>query len=777
MEEKYLSKDAFLDLTFGSTILFPFQEAAITEIRDKFLQYRAAPNMTKGKEDPFVQFLRAITGAGKTPILAGAINEISQAYNYAPLILWTSKTAAVIGQTLSNFDHGGKYRSLIPGFTVKDISNVQIGEILDTTSKLIITSTVASFNRSSKEGLNVFTLRHDKAGNISLWEALSRRNGKPLFIVYDEGHNTTDNQIDLLFELIPDAILLASATPKVTPRLHSFIKGNLNDQETIQEIATTVQTRYVVENELIKSTITLTDYNNQAEFIILDMVAQYREAERLAKDAEIAIEPKCIYVSATNEIGDQGLPFHQRTSRPISIWRTLVEKANIHPDDIAIYCSHKGEGFPRNFHLIRKFEELKNGKFKHIIFNLGLQEGWDDPEVYFAYIDKTLNSATEITQIIGRVLRQPNSKRTPYELLNSAHFFVNCPSDKFNTVIAEIRTQIGTHYNDPGNDYIRVIIQSKTKPEPLQVRMNTSITFPKLALAADPDVVKAMVKILNDFPDYGKLSNQAISSGNQQTTAVNVETGVTKELKKKTQGLGQMIKIGDLFRKELFRLSKDAAEALDDNFTNNGKFCSEICYISQAAKEVRSLAMKVADTYAQFIAIEPGIEEFIVPEFQPSSLAYKRFNNSLHEGYDALNPDEVKVAEAIDSLGYPWFRNLPNADGYKIPLPLVSLNARNFFPDFIVLGKKTIWCIDPKGWHLLSNAIRDKLVENIKLDNNLLMKVVLISRGNIQINGDKQTVVSKKGATLLWKRGPRSIQFLGYYEDYLSGLQDVLVET
>jgi type III restriction enzyme len=757
--------------------LFPFQEAAVIEIRDKFLQYIAAPNMTKGKEDPFVQFLRAITGAGKTPILASSISDMSQAYDIAPVILWTSKTIAVVGQTLSNFDNGGKYYSLIPGFTVKDISAVQIADVIDKTNKLIITSTVASFNRASKEGLNVFNPQTDHSGNISLWDALSRRNGKPLFIVYDEGHNTTDNQIDLLFELEPDAVLLASATPKVTPRLRSFIRGDLNEQRTIREIATTIETKYVVENELIKSTISVTDYDNPEEFILLDMVAQYRQAERMAKDVEIAIQPKCIYVSTTNDAGDKDLPFHQRKSRPLVIWRTLVEKASVHPDDIAIYCSLKGDGFPKNFHLIRKFEDLQSGNFKHIIFNLGLQEGWDDPEVYFAYIDKTLNSATEITQIIGRVLRQPYSKRTPYELLNSAHFFVNCPTEKFSTVIADIKTQIGTHYNDPGNDYIRVIVQSKTKPDPLPMRGDTEITIPRLALAADPDVVRAMVKVLGAFPDYGKLLEESICEGEQLTTLVDVETGATKDLKKKLLGVGQMVKMGDLFRKELSRLSKDAAEALDDNFTNSGKFSSEICYTSQAAKEVRSLALKVAETYAQFIAIEPGIEGFIVPPFQPSSSRFIRFNNSLHEGYDGLNAEEVKVAEAIDALGFHWFRNLPNADGYRIPLPLISINARNFFPDFIVFGEKTIWCIDPKGWHLLNSAIRDKLVENISLDSKQVMKVVLLSKGKVQINGDKYAVVSKKGATLLWKRGPRSIQFVEYYEDYVAGLRDVLVDA
>lgn len=38
-----------------------------------------------------------------------------------------------------------------------------------------------------------------------------------------------------------------------------------------------------------------------------------------------------------------------------------------------------------------------------MIFNLSLQEGWDDPLVYFAYIDKSMESTIQVEQIIGRL--------------------------------------------------------------------------------------------------------------------------------------------------------------------------------------------------------------------------------------------------------------------------------------------------------------------------------------------------------------------------------------
>jgi len=69
--------------------LFPFQDNAVLEIRDKFLRYLDSSHTREKRDRPFIQFLRAITGAGKTPILAGAISEMAQAVAPTPIVLCT----------------------------------------------------------------------------------------------------------------------------------------------------------------------------------------------------------------------------------------------------------------------------------------------------------------------------------------------------------------------------------------------------------------------------------------------------------------------------------------------------------------------------------------------------------------------------------------------------------------------------------------------------------------------------------------------------------------
>jgi type III restriction enzyme len=153
---------------------------------------------------------------------------------------------------------------------------------------------------------------------------------------------------------------------------------------------------------------------------------------------EININPKVIYVSNTNIIAETGerddplLLFEQRKSRPITIWKYLTGKYKIDPDDIAVYCDLKVDlrfPLPDNFHLFsggdNDYNDFIAGNYHHIIFNLSLQEGWDDPECYFAYIDKDMGSRDQVTQVLGRVLRQPMTHHFSNTDLNTAHIYVH----------------------------------------------------------------------------------------------------------------------------------------------------------------------------------------------------------------------------------------------------------------------------------------------------------------------------------------------------------------
>jgi type III restriction enzyme len=99
--------------------LLPFQAEAATQIAGRFRDYMQDPLAVRLTQlVPFYQNLAAITGAGKTLILADAVEQIRSQVPLEPIVLWLSKGRVVVWQTFANLS-AGKYAGLIGGFDVK----------------------------------------------------------------------------------------------------------------------------------------------------------------------------------------------------------------------------------------------------------------------------------------------------------------------------------------------------------------------------------------------------------------------------------------------------------------------------------------------------------------------------------------------------------------------------------------------------------------------------------------------------------------------------------
>jgi type III restriction enzyme len=192
-----------------------FQSAAAGLIADRFAFYATHPDRPrKGTQPrPFFQALSALTGAGKTPILADAVTRMRAHLHAEPIVLWMSKARSVVGQTLTNFSEGGKYSHLVEDFRVLPIGNITPALLSDPSAPLLITTTTGLFNNKEQaEGnLQIYKRDKDTFGDESPWERLIARPGvgtrRPLIVVYDEGHNLSEQQAELLAELQPDAYL------------------------------------------------------------------------------------------------------------------------------------------------------------------------------------------------------------------------------------------------------------------------------------------------------------------------------------------------------------------------------------------------------------------------------------------------------------------------------------------------------------------------------------------------------------------------------------------
>ncbi|MGN6129026.1 MAG: hypothetical protein ACTHOK_01650, partial [Nocardioidaceae bacterium] len=353
--------------------LFQFQEVAAANVSSRVAEYLDMPaeqvvNRRKHVV-PFFHALSALTGAGKTAMLAESVSQIAETMPIAPVIIWLSKGKVVVQQTYENLSEGGKYNKLLGGMTVDALANYKPEVVAEATRPLVYFATVGTFNQVDKANGNLLIHRSDVDNmESSVWDALRLRadadgNRRPLVIVYDEAQNLSNQQAELLLELEPEGFLLASATMRVPARMGDEIQRIKTAGYGEEFLTTKVQTADVVANALVKDTVLLEGYNTPMEEAVAQLLADMEEATDDAAALGLDFRPKAIYVCNTNvvadtpnQMDDPKLPFGQRQAPPILIWRYLVDQMGVDPAEIAVYAdlkTDKGNPLPEEFTLFR----------------------------------------------------------------------------------------------------------------------------------------------------------------------------------------------------------------------------------------------------------------------------------------------------------------------------------------------------------------------------------------------------------------------------------------
>lgn len=735
------------------------------------------------KPRPFFQALSAITGAGKTPVLAQAISDIRGMVKGEPIVFWMSKAKSVVAQTFSNFTDGGKYSEIIEGFHPVTVSQLTPELITDSSTALLILATTGLFNQEDQEegGLNIYKTGADKFGDKSAWNRLIERddNGsrRPLFIVYDEGHNFSEQQAKILRQLEPEGYLLASATLKLPELFYKEVIFHINSwfddivSENHQELlaqgaynsrngqlscdhftTTTVKSEKVVEAQLIKRAIQFDGTTAPMEQSLDSLIDRLYVLQNEIDIRGLSFNPKAIYVCNTNMVGgevdDHTKPFSLRNAAPIKIWRYLVEVKKVNPKKIAIYANLRfsDKNKPAEFNLFSKkdndFEDFTSGNYQHIIFNQALQEGWDDPACYVAYIDKSMGSPIQVEQIIGRVLRQYGAMHYDNANLNSAHFFLRVDDENvFTNAIKAVKRKL----EDQGApiEIIDNFSNGKTASYEINTNADTSVKLCHINVDA-MDACFEIRKITDEaiaFKEGDENTTALAKVGSQQMDLANLSNDL-EDMVWTTKGNTNPLRLRWLISTAL-RSRSTRALAITD--LQDAKFDVKVQMQSRAHNFADNLAQKIVSAYFSHskLIYEPE-SPFIFGKIRISNNAIK-FKNSLYEAYDKLNKLERPFAEALDESGFTWHRN-PSAGGFHIPL-LSEGDTSSFYPDFIVWKNNKIFCLDTKGNHLLTDAVARKLFDIVDDEDRIKVHVRFISPGEQKTLGGKAI---GKGFTV-WK--------------------------
>jgi len=135
----------------------------------------------------------------------------------------------------------------------------------------------------------------------------------------------------------------------------------------------------------------------------------------------------------------------------------LIQRLGVNETDIAIKTSDKDD--------IEGINLLAEGcRINWIITKAALQEGWDCP---FAYILVSLNntgSAQSMTQLIGRVLRQPFAERTEHNELNES--YVYCLRQRADTIAKDVKKALEQEgYEDGDGSVVDKSGEKQTVPK------------------------------------------------------------------------------------------------------------------------------------------------------------------------------------------------------------------------------------------------------------------------------------------------------------------------
>lgn len=375
------------------------------------------------------------TAGGKTFIAVNALDRIFSAFaEYNPtrpkFVVWLVPSLTILEQTvknLSNIDH--PYRQRLNDLFSGRVQIYEKADVLqgagfnaDTVKEQlsVVVMSFDSLKATNKENRKAFqengylaSFLNDDSEVVEPLEGTDpsalinvMRTLKPVVVV-DESHNAESTlSVDMLRNLNPSFIFDLTATPRDNSNIISYVDAlRLKKQN------------------MVKLPVIVANQRSQ-EDVIMAALNMRRQLEEFAKKAEEKgggyIRPIVLF---------QAEPKNKDDTTTFEKVREILLELNIPKEHIAIKTANINE--LKNVDLMSRDCDVR-----YIITINALKEGWDCP---FAYVLATLankSSVVDVTQILGRVLRMPYTRKHSIELLNLSYVFTS--SSHFQNTLSQV---------------------------------------------------------------------------------------------------------------------------------------------------------------------------------------------------------------------------------------------------------------------------------------------------------------------------------------------------
>ncbi len=416
--------------------------------------------------------LKIPTGGGKTLLASASVAQVFSSYlgQHTGLVLWVVPNEAIYKQTLKALSHRDHpYRQIL---NVAGAGRVKILEKnspltrLDVESHLcVMLLMLQSAARQSKETLRFFRDRGNVLGFLprdddldAHWELLKAvpnldvyapwgaseaeskaqkgsvvksslgnvmRLLRPM-VVIDEGHHAyTENALKTLDGFNPCFLLELSATPRVTAAGGSNILVDVR--------GTDLDAAEMIKLPIHVDVRPWNDWKSCLAAAVIQLDALRREADQLRGETARYIRPiLLVQVERTGkDLRDAGF-IHAEDAKAYLMQMGFSER------QAAIKTSDKDDlKQPENIDLLSPACEVRA-----IITKQALQEGWDCPFAYVLCALAAGQNPAAMTQLVGRILRQPQVAKTERPPLDAC--YVLCHDARTADVIRSIKASLET---------------------------------------------------------------------------------------------------------------------------------------------------------------------------------------------------------------------------------------------------------------------------------------------------------------------------------------------
>lgn len=357
------------------------------------------------------------TGGGKTFLAANSIKPIfdSMPQIHPKAVVWLVPSDAILTQTYRTLtDKNHEYRKKIDvdfGNKVEIYSKQQLlnGQNFNPTSVSdnlsVFVLSYDSFRTSKKDGRKAYQENGSllpfvrfKQDNGALLEDTDEtaliqviRKLNPVVIVDESHHATSKLSREMLQNFNPSFVLDLTATPKKGSNIISFVDARQLKAENMVKLPVIVYNRKSQEDVFVSAISLRRKLENEA-------VEEQKNGGRY-------IRPIVLF-QAQPRTNDDSTTYDK-------IKHTLIDMG-IPESEIAIKTADRDE--------LKNIDLSSNDcSIRYIITVNALKEGWD---CSFAYILATVanrTSSIDVEQILGRILRLPNTRKNEKEVLNLSY--------------------------------------------------------------------------------------------------------------------------------------------------------------------------------------------------------------------------------------------------------------------------------------------------------------------------------------------------------------------